>query len=135
MQDARERVGADSRKTIGHLAQDPLQSAQRPGGRAVLLAIRCATDLGQNPLQLGDPVPDWRTATMPGNNRGHSLPAQACHQLRFHCAIVATVGVIPYAFSQWIKHIREVYMASLGRRPGWDNKGVSPRGGVALAMV
>ena len=49
VQDHEDRIGANLWQPIRRLPQGPLQSRQRPGGRAILLAIRRTAGFLQNP--------------------------------------------------------------------------------------
>ena len=62
--------GADRRQAIGGLAEDALQGGKRPGGGAILGAVRGAPELLQDPLLLGRAVLDRMAAAVsPGHRR------------------------------------------------------------------
>src|SRR5215203_3904871 len=79
VQGAPDRIGADLRQPVIRLAQGFLQQAQRPGRRAVLLALGHAGPFGQNALLRVSPIAGPWSAPMAGPHGGAPVAVEAAH--------------------------------------------------------
>jgi hypothetical protein len=70
-------VGRAVGQAIRGLAQSPLQQAQRPGGSAIMIALRRSRPLGQNALLLPDAIADPRSAAMVRAHGGQPVAVEA----------------------------------------------------------
>src|SRR5215210_5920180 len=77
VQGAPDREGADLRQPIRSLAQSLPQQAQRPGSRAVRLALGRSCPFGQNALLRVSAIADPRSAPMPRPHRGEPVAVEA----------------------------------------------------------
>src|SRR4051794_31043999 len=79
MQRAPDRERADLRQPIRSVAQGFLQQAQRPGGRAVLLALGRAGPFGQDALLRLSAIADPWSAPMARPHGGEPVAVEAAH--------------------------------------------------------
>src|SRR5215210_1662850 len=77
VQGAPDREGADLRQPIRSLAQSLPQQAQRPGSRAVRLALGRSCPFRQNALLRVSPIADPRAAPMPRPHGGEPVAVEA----------------------------------------------------------
>src|SRR6266851_6770603 len=83
VQNGPDRVRADVRQTMRCTPQGTLQRVQRPGRRAIPLAIWRAPKLVQDPIAFGWAIQHrWCTTTVPRHHRAQSDLVETRHPLR-----------------------------------------------------
>src|SRR3712207_165608 len=90
VQGARAGEPADPGQAVRGPAQRLLQQAQRPGGSAILLALRRSCPLGQNALLLPDAIADPRSAAMVRAHGGQPFAVEAADPGRERLVVAAS---------------------------------------------
>ncbi len=88
-----DRVGAHSRQAVRGTTQGALERAQRPGGCAVLLQVRCASHFRQDPFSLHGRVGGRRTASMARLQGSQAFAVEATHPARDGISALASGGL------------------------------------------